>query len=422
MRGWHHRHHHHHHHGPLPKRLRRRILFGFGGAILLSVMTAVIIGRVMYDGEWGESRRRMESFASDELARVWDDPVARDGLVGRLSETFQVRMTLTDTQGGIIVSRGENCTSHAWKLAIARDGHPLGQAEVCAPKHPASGAPFALPFIVACLALWGAAGVIARRLTRPLDQLVRVTQEIGAGKYDARAPIDCRTPDEVSLLGESINDMAARIERQIKEQKMLLAAVSHELRTPLGHLRILTEIAREKGSTDAKTLDDMESEIKEVDDLVGELLARSRLDFSSLTERPLEASELAARAIERAGLSADRLQVVSGPHAIRGDPTLILRALANLIDNAIRHGGGLERLVVKNSDGVVAFAAEDRGPGIPKGEEMRVFEAFYRRDESGTLGLGLALVDRIARAHKGRATAENRPDGGARVALVVPAV
>ena len=99
------------------------------------------------------------------------------------------------------------------------------------------------------------------------------------------------------------------------------------------------------------------------------------------------------------------------------------RALANLIDNARKHGGGLDAVGVHARDGVVTFAVSDRGRGFAPGEEERVFDRFTRGGNGGghgALGLGLALVKRIAEAHGGRVEAGNRAGGGARVTLELP--
>ena len=92
----------------------------------------------------------------------------------------------------------------------------------------------------------------------------------------------------------------------------------------------------------------------------------------------------------------------------------------HLVDNAKKHGGGLDHLRVERQGEEVLVTALDRGPGLRPGEEQRVLEPFYGKQENGMLGLGLALVDRIARAHGGRAIAENREGGGARMGLVLP--
>jgi signal transduction histidine kinase len=221
----------------------------------------------------------------------------------------------------------------------------------------------------------------------------------------------------------------------MKDQRELLAAVSHEVRTPLARIRMLVELGRSVASgpdggpflVDAKTLDDLDREVIEIDALVGELLASSRLDFAALTKTELDAGDVARRAVERQSLTT----TVDGPGVpvrFKADPTLMQRALANVLQNAAVHGGGVDAVRVTTRHDTVRFEVTDRGPGFAAGDETRVFESFYRgqsRAEGSAshaaLGLGLALVERIAIAHGGRAFAENRTDGpGARVGIELP--
>jgi signal transduction histidine kinase len=282
--------------------------------------------------------------------------------------------------------------------------------------------------------LWGVTGKIARRLARPFVELSRVAQEIGRGNVAARFTLGRHgRSGEAFLIGASINDMAARIERQLKDQRELLAAVSHEVRTPLARIRMLVELGRTRAidggfHVDARTLDDLDREVMEIDALVGELLASSRLDFAAVAGVELDACDVARRALARQALEAS-LVVPERALTFRADPTLIQRALANLLHNAVIHAGGVDALVVTATDGGVRFEVADRGPGLAPGDEAKVFDAFYRGRDGGSeaethaaLGLGLALVQRIATAHGGRAFAENRTDGpGARIGIEVPA-
>ena len=156
-----------------------------------------------------------------------------------------------------------------------------------------------LAVTVALAVLWAASGRIARRLAWPLEELTRVARDLGDGKLQSR--FDLRhARGEVRSLAEVMNAMAARIERQLKDQRELLAAVSHELRTPLARIRLLLELGR---NGRLQVLDPLEHEVLEMDALVGELLASARLDFSAMARVPLEATDLAARALERAALS-----------------------------------------------------------------------------------------------------------------------
>jgi signal transduction histidine kinase len=287
-----------------------------------------------------------------------------------------------------------------------------------------------LLFGVPAVTLWMAAGRVARRISRPLYELTRAAQELGAGNLKARVSAAGFGFDETAVLSSAFNEMAARLERQLAEERELLASVSHELRTPLARIRLLVEIARQRGGAanengDPRTLDEIEHEAIEIDALVGELLASARIEFQAVTAKPLEAAEVARRALERAGEAASKLVAPPTPIPFAADPTLIGRALANLIDNARKHGGGLVRLTARVGGAGVVFEVVDRGPGFAPGDETRVFERFYRganpdAGSHGSLGLGLALVKRIADAHGGRVAAANEPAGGARIVLELP--
>src|SRR5690606_15636626 len=160
-----------------------------------------------------------------------------------------------------------------------------------------------------------------------------------------------------------INDMAERIERQVKGQKELLAGVSHEIRTPLARLRVLTEMLRDRGA-DEKLLAHAELEVAEIDDLTGRLLASSRLDFDGFEPRPIDAEDLAATTLERCGIDPDVLHIEATDTHFEGDPTLLQRALANLIANAKTYGGGVKRLVIHEKPNLLFFSVEDAGPGF----------------------------------------------------------
>jgi signal transduction histidine kinase len=279
-------------------------------------------------------------------------------------------------------------------------------------------------------ALWTATGRVARRIAQPLYELTRAAQELGGGNLKARVSAAGFGFDETAVLSSAFNDMAARLERQLAEERELLASVSHELRTPLARIRLLVEIARQARAgqgpgDDPRTLDEIEREAIEIDALVGELLASARIEFQAVAPKPLDAVEVARRALERAGEDAGKLVSAPPPIPFAADPTLVGRALANLIDNARKHGSGLVRLTVRADASGVTFEVVDRGRGFAPGDESRVFERFYRGADPdagshGSLGLGLALVKRIADAHGGRVHAANEPTGGARVVLELP--
>jgi two-component system OmpR family sensor kinase len=413
-------------------RLHRRLFWLMGLAIIISFGAAFAVLHA-FSGrghDWEGRQRALVTFAADRFADVWHEPHRRDRLADEAAKTFGVRLTLKDVRGQVLSQAGGSCTGPWATLDVKRAGSAggrLGQVAVCGgPDWGPGRYRFAAAFVTAAMVLWMFSGLIARRLGKPLWQLVGVTQAIGSGDLSARARLGRHQPGEVGALAHSINDMAERIERQVKGQKELLAGVSHEIRTPLARLRVLTEILRDHG-TDEKLLRSAELEIEEIDDLTGRLLASSRLDFDGIDLRAIDARDLAATALERAGLPAELLAVELENTTFQGDPTLLQRALANLLANAKTYGGGVRRLLVHERTGLLCFSVEDAGPGFAQGDLARVFKPFVRgakgngnaSDVGPSLGLGLHLVQRIAQAHGGTAEAENLEAGGARVTVGV---
>ncbi|MGK4006358.1 HAMP domain-containing sensor histidine kinase [Sorangium sp. So ce1036] len=414
----------------LSARLHRRLFMWFGATILLTALAAfATVGMLNQLGNsgWRREHASARNFVGHQFQGVWRDPMARDALARVIAEDFDTDLELLDASGRRLVRYGQICSRSRALVAPVRDGGAvLGTVLLC-PGRGRSGASlrFALPLLAVAVVLWGASGVISRRLARPLVDLAHVAHEIGAGKLSSRVRLDRHGHGEVGVVAEAVNDMAARIERQIADQRELLAAVSHELRTPLARIRLLTEMARGSGAPSATVLDDLDREVMEIDALVGDLLASSRLDFAALTVTRLDPAEAALRALERAGLDPTLLEVAEGTPAFEADATLLARALANLLENARAHAGGADRLRVRpGGPQRIVFEVEDRGPGFAEGEETRIFEPFFRREraqgsgaERGSLGLGLTLCKRIAEAHGGRAFAERREGGGARVGI-----
>ncbi|MBK9002109.1 MAG: HAMP domain-containing histidine kinase [Myxococcales bacterium] len=404
-------------------RLHRRLFLWFGASIFVTGLVVAAAAHLLLggaDGGWRRTVERGRSFIGNQLAESWDDPARRDALARSVVRDLGMSIVLEDARGELIGAYGEPCPRPDVEAPVRRQERLLGNAKLCfAKRERRAGLPFFMLLGLAALSLWGASGMIARRLVRPLGELVRVADEIGRGNLGARVVLRRNKVGEIGDLADAINEMASRIERQMADQRELLAGVSHEIRSPLARLRVLSELAREQ---QGKVGEDIEREVLEIDSLVGQLLASSRLDFGALERRDLDARELAERCLERAGLSAGVLDFRAEETALSGDPTLLARALTNLLENAKEHAGGVERLVVEREAGAWVFAVEDGGPGFAEQDLVRAFDKFVRGEKSAgsSLGLGLSLVRRIAEAHGGRAWAENRSAGGARVAFSVP--
>lgn len=395
----------------------------FGASI---IFTALVVGATFRLLSPTEHLQRhadgFERFASSRVAEVFDDPERRDALLRDVHEDLGLDVSLYDASGALLSRQGGACPE-PWGVVPIRteSGAPLGRLEACG-DHAFGGWRFALVLFIAIAILWAASGILARRLVSPLRRLEKLAKRIGEGDLAARSTLDPRRHGELGVLGVTMNEMAGRIEKQLADQRELLAAVSHELRTPLGHLRLLIEMGRERPGE--KVISEIEKEVLEVDALVAQLLASSRLDFGTLHTKAVDPVELAQLALERQDLDVTTLEVEGERAIIDADPTLLGRALANLLRNAEQHGGGVRRLFLRFEPEALVFAVEDDGPGFTNEERESVFEAFYRGEHraGASLGLGLSLVNRIATAHGGRAWIEDVEGGGARVLFSISAV
>jgi two-component system, OmpR family, sensor kinase len=409
-------------------RLQRRLFWWFGFTTFMTCLVSFGVMRLVSSDAhgWRKDAQRIETFAGGRFARVWDDPPARRELAEAAARAFDAAVRVEDTRGVVLEAVGGRCEDDAVKLDIVRDGTKLGTVHGCS-NH--SRAPHWVSVVAtlfaAFLTIWAATGKLAYHITRPLQDLTRVTRELGEGKLESRVRLGHHHRGEVGILAESINEMAKRIERQMRDQRELLAGVSHEIRSPLARLRVLAELLQ-SGTTSPGLHAKIEREVAEIDDLVGKLLASSRLDFGALDLQLLCARDVALRALERAGLAPTLLLDTSQEATIRGDATLLARALGNFLENAEHHAGGVEALTLRADQACVHFDVIDAGPGLSPDALAHGFDPFFRgtsdgqASSRGALGLGLSLVQRIARAHRGEASIENRTGTGAIVTLSLP--
>ncbi|MDD5248567.1 MAG: ATP-binding protein [Rhodocyclaceae bacterium] len=264
------------------------------------------------------------------------------------------------------------------------------------------------------------AWLIVSRVVRPLKKLAAAAGEIGRGRTPR--PLATDGPAEIETLARAFNAMSADLARLDQDRALILAGISHDLRTPLTRLRMGIEMSGMDDDTRAETVADVE----EMDRTIGQFLDFARADGGEA----LQATDLAAMLADlveqyrRRGSDISYDAVALAPQDVR--PKALRRALGNLVENALRHAGAdlpIElslRVVGKD----VHLAVADRGPGIPPAEAERLKLPFTRLENARTgaigAGLGLAIVERIARGHNGRLDLKARDGGGLVATIVVP--
>lgn len=299
----------------------------------------------------------------------------------------------------------------------ARDGHEewLNIVTSGAPprKDRVDNEVFFTVLALSLLCVFGVALVIARHLTKPLAALSEAAQAAGRGDRTARVPETGAR--EVRKAARAFNAMQGEISRFDAERMRMLAAVGHDLRTPMTSLRIRAELVEDEDQRDAmvRTLDEM---TVMADGLVS--YAKEGQDSEPATE--LDLGAVLEQLCKDRGADcriADSVQV-------RGRRVGLGRAVGNLIDNALRYGGGAVVTLTKEA-GQAIVTVDDTGPGIAPDRLDEMFRPFTRGDtsrntETGGAGLGLSIAHTIVVAHGGEITLENRAPGGLRARVVLP--
>jgi signal transduction histidine kinase len=272
-----------------------------------------------------------------------------------------------------------------------------------------------LLLLAAALSVW-----TGRWLAKPISEFALGAERLGV---DIGAPALAETgTHELRMATRAFNGMQTRLRRFLADRNQMLAAISHDLKTPLTRLRLRAEFVGDEDQQRKMLadLDAMSAMIESALDFArqdGQQEQRVLVDLGALVE---DVCDNAADTGGEVTCSAPRgLDVTCRPSAVT-------RAVANLIDNAIKYGKGARAAVVREA-GSVLITIDDDGPGIPSDEHERVFAPFYRlepsrnRDSGGT-GLGLAVARTVAREHGGDITLANIPGGGLRVRMELPMI
>ncbi|MFJ6666383.1 ATP-binding protein [Streptomyces sp. NPDC091383] len=292
------------------------------------------------------------------------------------------------------------------------------------------------------LALIGAAllaQAAATTVLKPVHRLGVAARRLGEGRLDTRLRVS--GTDELADLSRTFNNAAEALEKRVADMaarddasRRFVADMSHELRTPLTAITAVTEVLEEELDADAGSMDPMiepavrlvVSETRRLNTLVENLMEVTRFDAGTarlVLDDVDVADQITACIDARAWLDAVELDAARGIHA-RLDPRRLDVILANLIGNALKHGGSPVRVAVREASDSVVIQVRDHGPGIPEDVLPHVFDRFYKasasRPRSEGSGLGLSIAMENAHIHGGEITAANSPEGGAVFTLRLP--
>lgn len=277
---------------------------------------------------------------------------------------------------------------------------------------------FVAPLVIALVLVTLAGLVAVRRATRPFATFAQAAERLGV---DVSAPPLAETgPREVRQAAQAFNVMQSRITRFVQDRTQMLAAISHDLKTPITRLRLRAEFM-----DDDDQRNKMLADLEEMEAMIAATLAFARDDAASEPRIRLDLAAMVQGMVEDLDdLGARCSYDGPGSLVVEARPAALKRALANLIDNAIKYGGEAA-VTLGTGDRDALVTIDDHGPGIPAEARERVFAPFVRletsrsRDTGGT-GLGLAVARAAIRAHGGDITLSDRPGGGLRVTVSLP--
>jgi len=268
----------------------------------------------------------------------------------------------------------------------------------------------------------------SRRALRPLGELNRAATLMAGGDLRARLP-DQDDPD-LAPLARTFNRTADALEARVRRDERFAGDVSHELRSPLTTMANAAAVLRRRtagmSATAVKALDLLVTEVERFRHTVVDLLEISRDD--QVDFELVDLGELVAAVLRHRGGALVPMELAGPRPYVMGDRRRLERVVANLLDNAEIYAGGAVRVGILACGERVRIEVEDAGPGVPAELREVIFERFARgawagrRADGGGSGLGLALVAQHVRRHDGSVAVEDRPGGGARFVVELPAV
>jgi heavy metal sensor kinase len=284
------------------------------------------------------------------------------------------------------------------------------------------------------LASLGIGWFVAGRVLRPVHRITEAAQRIQATSLSERIAL-AGPQDELKTLADTFDEMLGRLESSFTAQRQFVADASHELRNPLAVIQTNTDVALWDDTVPEAArarLEAVRRATERMRRLVDDLLALARLELASAPRAQVDLAAVVHEVADELGPLAQAHGLVLEQDAaeglsVLGDRDSIKRALANLLDNAFRHSppGAPVRVGAARRNGCAVLSVADRGPGLTAEEQQHVFERFWRSDssrsrESGGVGLGLAIVRRIAESHGGAVAVDSTPGGGSTFEIRLP--
>ena len=293
-----------------------------------------------------------------------------------------------------------------------------------------SGIALAIVAVLALLAGW----LVAGRMLRPIRTITRTARRISSTSLHERLALD-GPQDELKELGDTLDDLFGRLDASFEAQRQFVANASHELRAPLTRQRALIQVALADPDANFASLRAAHERVlaseQHLEQMIDGLLTLTRGQAGLERREHLDLATLASKALlaresEVAGRDLD-VRATLAPAPTAGDPRLLERLIANLIDNAIRHNipDGHVEITTGTRDRHAFLSVANSGPTIPPEEMPRLFQPFQRLHGTRTShasgnGLGLSIVHAIAAAHRATLSAQPRPDGGLTVEVTFP--
>lgn len=264
----------------------------------------------------------------------------------------------------------------------------------------------------------GGAWAIVLSIARPLQRISQAARKVGAGETAQVLPDE--GPDEIAAVSRAFNQMSTDLAQLDQDRALVLAGISHDLRTPLTRLRMGIEL-----TDDPAMRDGMSADVDEMDKTISQFLDFARAESGEALEAIDPVTLLADIAAAYQRRRAPIMLHANSAARLQARPQALRRAISNLVDNAMRYAPGSPiDLMLETRGKELVFSVLDRGPGIPPHEVARLKRPFTRlndaRSNTAGAGLGLAIIERVMRAHGGRFVLEPREGGGLAARLAFP--